>query len=210
MPANFPLSDPPLDSASQQQLIEGLVTRGWAQQAWFLPEQLTRSLATECLTLMGAGVLKPAAVGHGITQTVQPTIRSDGIYWLKAGQSLACDAYLARMETLRVMLNQQLYLGLDDYESHFALYAPGASYQQHLDRFRDDDCRTVSALVYLNQDWLESDGGMLRLHPLGQAVHDIAPIGGSLVLFLSAEIPHEVLPATRNRLSLAGWFRRRS
>ena len=29
------------------------------------------------------------------------------------------------------------------------------------------------------------------------------------MVFLSGEVPHEVLPATRDRLSLAGWFRRR-
>jgi SM-20-related protein len=27
---------------------------------------------------------------------------------------------------------------------------------------------------------------------------------------LSAEVPHAVLPATRERISFAGWFRRRS
>ncbi len=35
------------------------------------------------------------------------------------------------------------------------------------------------------------------------------PIGGCLVVFLPGDIPHEVLPATRDRLSLTGWFRRR-
>ncbi len=32
---------------------------------------------------------------------------------------------------------------------------------------------------------------------------------GTLAVFLSANLPHEVLPATRERLSLTGWFRRR-
>ena len=35
------------------------------------------------------------------------------------------------------------------------------------------------------------------------------PQAGTLALFLSGEMPHEVLPATRERLSLTGWFRRR-
>ena len=39
--------------------------------------------------------------------------------------------------------------------------------------------------------------------------YDVVPSGGSLVVFLSGEVPHEVLPATRERLSLTGWFRRR-
>ena len=55
----------------------------------------------------------------------------------------------------------------------------------------------------------EADGGALRLHLPDGAV-DVPPRGGTLVLFLSAEIEHEVLPTTRERLSIAGWFRRRA
>lgn len=140
---------------------------------------------------------------------VRTGIRSDKIAWLKAGQSTACDRYLVIMESLRITLNRSLFLGLDDYESHFAFYSPGATYLKHLDRFRDDDRRTVSVVIYLNPDWLEGEGGALRLYPEGLASEDIAPVGGRLLLFLSADMQHEVMPATRNRLSLAGWFRRR-
>jgi len=64
-------------------------------------------------------------------------------------------------------------------------------------------------VVYLNPGWLPEHGGALRLHPQGRHTEDIAPLGSRLVLFLSADMLHEVLPATRDRLSLAGWFRRR-
>jgi len=37
----------------------------------------------------------------------------------------------------------------------------------------------------------------------------ISPEGGTLVAFLSGRFEHEVLPATRERYSLTGWFRRR-
>ena len=114
------------------------------------------------------------------------------------------------METLRIALNRELFLGLDEYESHFAFYAPGASYMQHRDRFRDDDSRTVSVIVYLNADWLPEHGGALRLHPEGLSTRDISPVGSRIAVFLSADMLHEVLPATRDRLSLTGWFRRRA
>jgi SM-20-related protein len=39
---------------------------------------------------------------------------------------------------------------------------------------------------------------------------DVYPSGGKLVLFLSADFDHEVLPATRDRFSIACWFRRRA
>jgi len=35
---------------------------------------------------------------------------------------------------------------------------------------------------------------------------DVPPLAGTLVTFLSGEFPHEVLPTTRERLSVTGWF----
>lgn len=190
--------------------IDNLVEHGWSQQNVFLPAALTRALAAECRDLTDSGALRSAGIGHGATQLLRPDIRGDRILWLKDGQSAACDQYLQIMETLRVALNQSLYLGLDEYESHFAYYTAGASYLKHLDRFRDDDRRTVSVVIYLNADWLEAEGGALRLHPLGKCSEDVSPLASRMVLFLSADMLHEVLPATRNRMSLAGWFRRRA
>lgn len=190
--------------------VDHLVEHGWSQQNVFLPADLTLALEAECVLLAAAGALRLAAVGRGVAQAVTPSVRGDRILWLKAGQSVACDRYLQIMETLRLALNRDLYLGLEEYESHFAFYLPGASYLRHLDRFRDDDSRTVSVVIYLNAGWLPEEGGALRLHPHGKDSEDIAPLASRLVLFLSAEMPHEVLPATRDRLSLAGWFRRRA
>ncbi|AMP04503.1 2OG-Fe(II) oxygenase [Collimonas pratensis] len=205
------LSESPerLDETLLQLMAASLTEHGWSQQNIFLPADLTLALAAECRALALVGALNLAAVGRGAAQAVRGEIRGDRILWLKAGQSPACDRYLLIMETLRVMLNRSLFLGLDEYESHFAFYAPGAAYHPHLDRFRDDDSRTVSVVIYLNHDWLPEQGGALRLHPAGQVSEDIAPLGSRLVLFLSADMLHEVLPATRDRMSLAGWFRRR-
>lgn len=191
-------------------MLDNLVEHGWSQHQLFLPADLTLALAAECLALKNVDALKWASVGRGKQQTRQASIRGDQIRWLKAGQSLACDRYLQIMDNLRLLLNRHLFLGLDEYESHFAFYAPGASYMKHLDRFRDDDCRTISAVIYLNEDWLPEQGGALRLHPEGECTEDITPLACRLVLFLSADMQHEVLPATRDRMSLAGWFRRRS
>lgn len=199
-----------LSNAHQISIVEDLVKQGWSQQNIFLSENLTLALAAECQVLADIGALKLANVGRGAAQAIRPEIRGDQIQWLKAGQSLACDRYLQIMETVRIALNQDLYLGLDEYESHFAFYAPGASYLKHLDRFRDDDRRTVSVVIYLNFHWWPEQGGALRLHPIGKSTEDISPLGSRMVLFLSADMQHEVLPATRDRLSLAGWFRRRA
>lgn len=191
------------------QIIDDLATQGWSRQEHFLPEPLTHELAQECRARAQSGALTPAGTGRGQAQAVREGIRGDQIQWLESGQHPACDQYLAAMDELRQALNQAFYLGLEDYESHFALYPPGTFYQKHLDRFRDDDRRSVSAVFYLNDAWQAEQGGALRLYPAAGGELDLLPTAGSLVLFMSAELPHEVLPATRERLSLTGWFRRR-
>lgn len=192
------------------QIIDDLANQGWSRLKDFLPQTLTLELAAECRARAEKGALSPAGVGRGHGLAVREGVRGDQIQWLEPGQNLACDQYLAAMDELRQALNQAFYLGLEDYESHFALYPPGSFYQKHLDRFRDDDRRTVSAVFYLNPDWQADQGGALRIYPEGKASRDLAPLAGSLVLFMSAELPHEVLPASRERLSLTGWFRRRA
>ena len=53
-----------------------------------------------------------------------------------------------------------------------------------------------------------ADGGALRLY-LASGELDVWPEAGTLVLFRSADVLHEVLVNRRERLSLTGWFRRR-
>ncbi|MBT9574707.1 2OG-Fe(II) oxygenase [Pseudomonas umsongensis] len=199
----------PSDHPLLLQIVDDLATRGWSQQNIFLPQDLTRALAAECRKRAAEGELAPAAVGRGPSSEIREGIRGDHIQWIEPGQAEVCDSYLALMDSLREALNRGLFLGLEDFESHFAMYPPGAFYLKHVDRFRDDDRRMVSAVVYLNDAWLPEQGGQLRMYLEEGAQYDVVPIGGCLVVFLSGEVPHEVLPASRERLSLTGWFRRR-
>ncbi|MGE8497248.1 MAG: 2OG-Fe(II) oxygenase [Pseudomonas sp.] len=196
-------------SAVFARIVDDLAEHGWSIQPLFAPEPLTAELAVECRARAERGALTPAGVGRGSALAVREAVRGDSIEWLEVGQSDVCDQYLMLLDGLRQAINQGLYLGLEDYESHFALYPPGAFYQKHVDRFRDDDRRTVSAVLYLNQAWQDEQGGALRLYLKNGEVRDVPPQAGCLVVFLSADLPHEVLPATRERLSLTGWFRRR-
>ncbi|PWB31701.1 2OG-Fe(II) oxygenase [Pseudomonas sp. SDI] len=190
-------------------IVDDLATHGWSQHDVFLPAALSAALAADCRRREAEGELAPAAVGRGQAQEVREGIRGDHIRWLEPGESEPCDQYLQLMDSLREALNRGLFLGLEDFECHFALYPPGAFYRKHLDRFRDDDRRMVSAVIYLNEGWLPEHGGQLRMSLKDGVEHDVQPTSGCLVVFLSGEVPHEVLPANRERLSLTGWFRRR-
>ena len=209
--ANTPTinSQSTVDITLFERIIDDLATKGWSQQDSFIPSTLCQQLAKECMCRAQHGQLAPAGVGRGVAKTVHENIRGDHIQWLEAGQHAAVDQYLNLMDELRLSMNQGLFLGLEDFESHFALYPPGTFYKKHLDRFRDDDRRTVSSVTYLNEGWKAEHGGELRMYLDEGYVHDVIPQAGTLILFMSAQWPHEVLPATRDRLSVTGWFRRR-
>jgi SM-20-related protein len=190
-------------------IADALAERGWAIAASFLCADLVQALAADARAQMRAGAFRPAGVGAGAQHAVRADIRRDVIQWLEPpGANPAQQTCLAQFEALRLVLNRELQLGLFDFECHYASYPPGAFYRRHLDRFTGDDRRVLSCVLYLNDAWLPEDGGQLRLY-LPDGMREVRPEGGTLVAFLSERVEHEVLPARRERSSLAGWFRRR-
>lgn len=192
------------------ELVTALAGPGWCVMPGFLAPEEVDGLRQECRQAFAAGAFHAAGVGSGQAQ-VRNEIRGDHVCWVEeADAGPALQAVLARLEALRQRVNQDLFLGLFDVELHFAVYPPGAGYQRHLDRFRDDDRRALTVILYLNQDWGPEDGGQLRFWPEedGEAL-EIIPAGGTLVSFLSERFWHEVAPSRRERMSLTGWFRRR-
>ncbi|WP_410499287.1 2OG-Fe(II) oxygenase [Chitinibacter sp. S2-10] len=150
-----------------------------------------------------------AGVGREAGHQVHNDIRGDSVLWVD-NDDPAMLAANARMAALQQQLNRELFLGLAELEWHFASYPAGAFYQRHLDQHRNQDTRVVTVVQYLNPQWQASDGGQLRLY-LDDAQHvDVTPHGGTLVVFMANRFEHEVLPATRERVSLTGWYRRRA
>lgn len=190
-------------------ILDDLARQGWSLQTRALPPALSAALADDCRQRYARGAMNRAAIGRGGGQQLDERIRGDHIQWLNGGESAAVDGYLALLDELRGALNRELFLGLEDYECHFALYPPGSFYRRHLDRFRDDDRRTVTTVCYLNDDWRAEHGGALRIELPDGSERDVLPVAGTLVVFMSADFPHEVLAASRERLSIAGWYRRR-
>ncbi len=148
-----------------------------------------------------------AGTGRGLVREPNASVRGDVISWLDDAQE-ADHAYLKLMDGLRVSLNKQLYLGLFDYEAHYAIYEAGTHYDKHLDSLAGQKNRLLSTVVYLNSGWGLADGGELLLYRASDpsVIARILPQPGLMILFLSEEFPHEVLAATRARHSIAGWF----
>jgi SM-20-related protein len=195
-----------------------LTTHGFAVLPAALPEGGWRGLRAEAERLRADDAFSEARVGRGEGLQSASATRGGSVCWLGAGMP-AGDAFLAWMDGLRVSLNRDLFLGIETFEAQYAHYPVGASYGTHVDRHRDSDARVVSAVVYLNPDWPTNAGGELVIYDGhdehdGQARHSaprltLAPEGGTLVLFMSDDTPHEAKKATRERWSIAGWFRTR-
>jgi SM-20-related protein len=190
-------------------IADALRVHGVCRLPGFPGDVATQALRDDLLRLRTAGVLAPAGIGRGAGRGLHDTVHGDATLWLDdARAGVAAAGFLASLDALRVALNRRLFLGADEVEAHYAAYPPAARYARHRDRFRDDGpSRVVSFVTYLNPDWRDEDGGLLRLSLDGGDV-DIVPRTGS-VCFLS-ELEHEVLPATRERCSIAAWMRQRS
>lgn len=116
--------------------------------------------------------------------------------------------YLMQMESIQRAVNREFFLGLFEYEAHFACYEKGAFYKKHLDAFKENVTRRLTTVLYLNDEWTPQDGGELVIYDLDDnQLATVAPQGGRLVVFLSEQFPHEVLPTHKERISIAGWFR---
>jgi len=188
-----------------------LAERGWTVVEDFLPADVIAALRAEAARFADEQRFKEAGVGRGSAQAVRETVRGDRIYWLDPETLTPAQAlYWEAIEAVRAALNQGLFLSLVSFEAHYAIYPPGAYYKKHVDRFKSADERMISSTLYLNADWHEEAGGQLRLYDEAGSQTDVLPRAGVFVLFRSDTVPHEVLPAHRERCSLTGWFRRRS
>lgn len=189
------------------EIAEALVEPGYHVLDNPFPAKLLDGLLQSLLRHEQVG-MKPAGIGRGKDLHQNLQIRGDNICWL-THDIYAEAAFLNWMDYLRRSLNKNLFLGLQDYESHFASYPVGAFYQKHLDAFKGNPGRKLSTVLYLNPHWDSDAGGELVLYDgaSDQVLESIAPEYGRLVIFLSEQFPHEVKPARCERRSIAGWFK---
>jgi SM-20-related protein len=195
-------------------VFDKLANQGYCIIDDFLDPVETKHLASVADQLWNIGSMSQAGIGKAATH--HHTVRGDSIYWLdESDPNVAVQCYFEKMHSLRQLLNQHLFMGIYTLEAHLAYYPVGSHYKKHLDQFKSkisghEQTRLLSAVLYLNEEWEIGNGGELRLYlDDAEKYLDITPIGGRLVLFLSGEFWHEVLPATRDRRSLTAWFRSR-
>ena len=192
-------------------IIDDLVRRGWSACEDLLPVHSVLALVNEAAELWRDERFTPAGIGRGQEFKIRPEIRSDHVWWWNVEElSPAQKTYWDAIEDLRRKLNEDLFLNLRDFETHYAVYPPGSLYKKHLDQFQTASQRVISCILYLNASWQKEDGGQLRIYDpeTPESFTDVFPGAGTFTCFRSDTINHEVLPATRERFSLTGWLRR--
>lgn len=201
------------DTSLFESISNDIVDKGYSIRPCALPAKLTYLLSQHIIELP-TEKFKRAGIGRSQDHIVNDFIRTDAISWITNDSKAGC-AWLNWTESLQAYLNRRLFLGLFSFESHFAHYAKGDFYKKHKDAFTGEGNRVLSVVVYLNEHWVSSDGGELVIYDKNMSAASaidnskitIIPDLGTIVVFLSEEFPHEVLPAKQDRYSIAGWFR---
>lgn len=187
-------------------IVDDLATFGYSVVDSFLtPEEVDSFLSLDEFR-DGLLHMKKAGIGQKTEFRVNESIRGDYIRWIDpihAGGIVKM--YLDRVNELMLYANRTLFLSLKDIELHMTVYPAGAYYKRHLDQFKPGDHRKLSIITYLNTEWTAEQGGQLRMYPENGSV-DILPLAGRMVCFRSDALEHEVLPSTKERMSVTGWM----
>ena len=178
--------------------VAQLAEKSWCLLPGVLSPGMTHSLNDWIDNEYKLGHFKLAGIGKGFRQQSDHAIRRDQTLWLpERCEDESIVELTACIESLRMRLNRELFSGLEDFEGHFAIYESGSFYKRHVDAFRDDDSRSITFIIYLNELWRPGDGGELRLETGNGMQVLIPPTQGTIVLFDSRKFYHEVLPDHR-------------
>lgn len=196
-----------------ESISNDILNKGYSICPYALPQNLTTLLLKD-ITELPTNHFKRAGIGRATDYVINDSIRTDDISWITSNSEAGC-AWIKWATSLQDFLNRRLFLGLFYFESHFAHYTKGNFYKKHKDAFKGEGNRVLSVVVYLNNNWSGADGGELVIYNdqlsassiIDNSQITVTPNIGTIVVFLSEEFPHEVLPAKRDRYSIAGWFR---
>ena len=173
----------------------------------FLSTSLSIHLKQNLLELFADKKLLSAGTGNQTIVVQDKLVRSDSIYWLDRNHNDQYEnSFFTLMDNFILYLNSTCYTGITGYEFHYTRYETGSFYKKHIDQFQNNKSRAFSMIMYLNESWMEKDGGELCIHHHNY-LQNISPENGKCIFFKSSEIAHEVLVTQQPRLSITGWLK---
>ncbi len=189
-------------------LIDSYLANDFGVDNCFLNKDLVKGLQQNILQMQKEEKMTAAGIGNNVVKDPRQKMRGDKIFWMdKENSNVFEQEFLLLVDDFIEYLNRTCYTGINSYEFHYAVYEEGSFYKRHKDQFNNDDNRKFSLISYLNDDWLEADGGQLLVYP-EEGVQEISPRSQTAVFFKSNEMEHEVTIANRSRMSITGWLKR--
>lgn len=182
-------------------------------KAWFAKEKVIDS--NLCFQLSRALKVKQsdkslsvAALSKNHSNLNSKSMRDSSISWIEDwNETEGLRSLYKILDNIMLSVNNYFRLPIKSFESQFALYENGGFYEKHIDKTKKSNRRILSCIIYLNDC---PEGGELVIYRQGsetEIAQVLSPKAGSLVLFFSDQIYHEVKPTKLLRLSLTTWFR---
>ncbi|MEM6582031.1 MAG: 2OG-Fe(II) oxygenase [Pseudomonadota bacterium] len=218
-------------------LAQDIRAQGYSVKSDAVPIALADSLLEE-LKATAPSRLQPAQMGRLESKRKNQQLRGDSTLWITDESNAGADwlnwtgqlqTYLNRHLLLGLFSFESHYAHYpagSAYTRHLDTFHTGSkrataknvatnhgqSAQSHMQSQSQNSLQTASSRVlslvaYLNRNWPEDAGGELMLY-IADGVVKVQPCHATLVVFLSDEFEHEVRPASVDRFSVAGWFRR--
>lgn len=185
-----------------------LEEKSWVHQQKFVDDDLCDYLSENLQARGEALQMSGASIGKGYSKNFDESIRKSFVSWIDDWQSTeSLDRIHKILNEIMISLNRYFFLSMKRFESQFAIYELGDFYKLHLDQHLHSTSRQVSCILYLNDC---PKGGELILYnknSTSEIAEIIQPKRGSLVLFFSGQIYHEVKCVQSTRYSLTTWFR---
>ena len=197
-----------------EKIINDLLNQKYSISDFFFSEQETKQLRESII--QQDKDFHQAAIGNSQNEQIVKSVRGDKIRWIdESKKSKTEEIFFEKINDFILYLNMTCYMGIEESEFHDAVYPEGTFYQRHVDAFKNDDRRTLSIVLYLNdEEWKDEYGGQLALYLPDENNTEkelnVLPLAGRIAIFDSKTIPHEVKKVNRPRYSITGWLKTRS
>jgi len=194
-----------------------LKNEGYFVRENYIDNEAVIEIRKEAEIMLENGTLRSAGMSSTENYWKDETTRGDKMTWISNLNDIhsypKLTAILNYIDTLRKELNEATELNSTSTRIQLACYpGNGSRYVKHKDAIPpiNNDLtpkRRLTVLLYLNPDWKTDCGGHLRLHLKNDQVFDVEPKAGTLLIFLSRQIDHEVLPTFKiPRFAITTWF----
>ncbi len=190
-------------------LINGLLNDQYGICEDFINLNIIAGLRENLFNYQRKGEMHPAGIGKNSDFQKNILVRGDLIKWIHHDSIDIFERHLLdKINRFVVYLNSTCYTAINASEFHYATYEVNSFYKRHLDQFKSEKGRQFSIVIYLNEDWKNTDNGSISLYINELKTDSVLPTEGKTIFFKSDELEHEVHPSlTRNRISIAGWLK---